>query len=213
MKGVETFWLVDPLDGTGAFKKGYKNFTVNIALIHRHKSVLGVIYAPAKYKMYCGNLAGKSRAYTRHDKTSVPKNIKARKIPKEGLTIMTSGNSSEKALYREFMKRYKNTDKIASTIRCSSSIKMCYIASGEADLYLRIGPTMEWDTAAGHAIISAVGGDICGLDGKSILYGKKTGEKLYNPSFFVASSDAISQTQLLRELIENKNSEPPSLPS
>jgi len=168
-KQWEKFWLIDPLDGTKEFIKKNGEFTVNIALIEQGLPVLGVIYAPDKKWLYFGN----QNAYKKvgEEITSITVNNK-----KEDLTAAQSRShaSDEEA---EVLSRYPVTKKIA----IGSSLKLCMVAEGKADIYYRHGPTMEWDIAAGHAIVKAAGGELYYDEGnKPFTYNK---ESLRNGSF------------------------------
>jgi 3'(2'), 5'-bisphosphate nucleotidase len=166
----ELFWLVDPLDGTRSFINGEPEFTVNIGLIQHGKPVLGVIYLPPTELMY---FAGE-RAY-RSIAGSTPEIIHARKPEEEGLVVVSS-----KAFARAETQEFLKSIKVKELVPGSSSIKFCQVAEGSADLYPRFGRTMEWDTAAGHAILNAAGGRVETWDGKPLLYGKPHFE---NPNF------------------------------
>ena len=182
------FWLVDPLDGTRAFVAGEPEFTVNIGLIHKNEPVLGVIYAPEKGELYAGyndnNGAGKALRYFEDSDTE--KEIRTRKMPKQGLTILSSKHHRNVQQQEKMLEHVK----VNKMMGCSSSLKLCLIANGKADLYPRLGPTCEWDTAAGHAILRAAGGDIRDMNGKALRYGG-THPKLLNPDFIAASDDVF----------------------
>ncbi len=168
----ELFWLVDPLDGTLSFTRGEPEFTVNIGLIRNRKPLLGVIYAPPQDAMYWGEIG---QGAFRKSGGGAAAAIATRAPDKDGLVVARSRSrpSKEAAAYLE-------TLRIKQTISGSSSIKFCQIAEGGADLYPRFGRTMEWDTAAGHAILQAAGGRVETVDGKPLAYGKPGFE---NPGF------------------------------
>jgi 3'(2'), 5'-bisphosphate nucleotidase len=160
------FMLIDPLDGTREFVKHRPDFTVNIALIRDGAPVVGVVYAPARGEMHSG-FAGHAEAiavghgYVVEGRRRI--RVRAGVTP---LTIVASRShrTSETDLYiREFA--------AAEIVSVGSSLKFCMIASGEADLYPRFGRTMEWDTAAGDAVLRAAGGLTTTLDGKPLTYG------------------------------------------
>ncbi len=187
------FWLVDPLDGTRSFIRGGENFTTNIALIHRGQPVLGVVYAPQKEELYYGYFdsdTNEGHAYRHFEESGKEKSIRTRKMPKQGISVMTSRDYNNDSRHEEFLKGYK----VASIIRCASSLKICAIANAKADLYARFGPTGEWDTAAGHAVLRAAGGDIRDMSGKSLQYGGNN-EDIINPDFIAASGDLFSCMQ------------------
>ncbi len=190
----EYFWLVDPLDGTRSFLRGEDSFTTNIALIHNGQPVLGVIYAPQKEEIYYGytafeNEGGNAGRFYEHSNKEKP--IKTRKMPAQGICVMTSGDFPNEEKHQAFLKNYK----VASIIRCASSLKMCAVAGGKADLYVRFGPTGQWDTAAGHAILRAAGGDIRDLSGKPLIYGQDI-NNIINPEFIAASGEFFSCAEL-----------------
>lgn len=164
VRGAEYFWLVDPLDGTRSFLRGEGEFTVNIGLIERGAPVLGVIYIPAEDACYWG-AAGEGARRRMDGGPPVP--IQARRPPGEGLSVLASLShfSRETAA---FLARLP----VHETMRAASSLKFCRIAEGAADLYPRFGKTMEWDSAAGHAILAAAGGRVETPDGQPLLYGK-----------------------------------------
>lgn len=178
------FWCVDALDGTKEFIFGSGDYTVNIALIRDRKPVLGVVYAPVRGALYAG--AGPGSAVRWLEDTDIEKPIHVRKAPAEGLTIVASRSHSSGDKLDDFLKDYK----VAKLIKRGSSLKICTIAAGKADMYPRLGPTCEWDIAAGHAVLEAAGGRITGLDGSDFLY-RKTDEKFLN-SEFIAFGDAQS---------------------
>ncbi len=189
-KSWEYFWLVDPLDGTKEFIKRNDEFTVNIALIKEGTPVLGVIYAPVLNLLY---FAERTAGSYKAEVTGADENInmavmlsKAVKLPVNNKTHKFTAVSSRSHMNQitqlninELKKRYGDIDIISR----GSSLKLCMIAEGTADIYPRFGPTMEWDTAAGHAIIKYSGGKMIRADNsEELIYNK---EDLHNP-FFVA---------------------------
>lgn len=165
---TEPFWLVDPLDGTKSFIKGGSDFTVNIALMLNLRPVFGVVYAPAIDELYY-NID--SSAYFNHQKISVTK--------PDNLRVVASRSHLDEAT-----KNYIENHQLTDVKNIGSSLKFCLIAKGEADIYPRFAPTMEWDIAAGDAILQAVGGNIYDLKGEKIQYGKKD---FLNPNFIAVS--------------------------
>lgn len=170
--GHATFWLVDPLDGTRSFVRGEKEFTVNIGLIEGGKPVLGVIYVPATGVLYYGRVG--HGAFRVVDGGVVEK-IQVR-VPADDGVVVVKSRSHPSAATQAFL----NTVTVKEMIPGSSSVKFCQVAEGSADMYPRFGRTMEWDTAAGHAILEAAGGRVVNVDGSPFLYGK-TGYE--NPPF------------------------------
>lgn len=174
---AEHFWLVDPLDGTRGFIRGEDEFTVNIGLIEKRQPVAGVIYLPAKDELYIGSdTAG--AFYAVGDGAAQPIHVRRPEGMKRAV-IMSAYHASPDT--ESVLSGYEITEKV----RASSSLKFCYVAEGKADLYPRTGPTMEWDTAAGHAILLAAGGRMTHLDGSAFLYGK---EGYRNPGFIASGA-------------------------
>ena len=179
----EKFFLVDPLDGTKEFIKRNGEFTVNIALIDKGRAICGVVLAPAKERMWIGD--GANGAFELPAPENQPLNLQsakpihARKGPPEGL-IAIGSRSHRDAKTDEYLAAFKVADMVAA----GSSLKFCLVATGEADIYPRTGRTMEWDTAAGQAVLEAAGGTVKKLDGTPFLYGKAS-EGFANP-FVVA---------------------------
>src|SRR5216684_6199202 len=170
---ADLFWLVDPLDGTKEFIGRNGEFTVNIALIERGEPILGMVHVPALGVTYAGAGPGSARRWRGG---AAAETIAARLPPPEGLVVVHSRSHEN----NEKFAAYLVGKKIAEKRVCGSSVKFCLIAAGEADLYPRFGPTMEWDTAAGHAVLAAAGGAVTTLEGGQFGYGK-TG--LRNPGF------------------------------
>lgn len=177
------FFLVDPLDGTKEFLSRNGEFTINIAEIENGNPVRGAVHAPAKNRLFFGD--SESGAYeiaTRegeHPDFSCAVAIHARRAPRDGLVAVAS-RSHRDTKTDEYLAHYPVKDFVTA----GSSLKFCLVAAGEADIYPRHGRTMEWDTAAGHAVLAAAGGSVKTLDGHLLVYGK-TGEGFANP-FFVA---------------------------
>ncbi len=183
------FWLVDALDGTRAFVKGQGEFTVNIALIHKGSPVIGAIYAPEKGELYSAFIEenGDAQATRYIEDTENEKVIRTRKMPHKGLTITTGGTHGQGQKYQGLLESLK----VEKIVRQSSSLKICAIANGKADLYPRFGAICEWDIAAGHAILKAAGGDIKDMNGQTIIY-TGTREKMLLPDF-IAGTDEFFQ--------------------
>ncbi len=176
ISAAEYFWLVDPLDGTKEFIRGSQDFTVNIGLIHNKAPVLGVVYAPAKGELYAGY--GKEKAIRWLEDSGKEKEISVRPAPAEGLTVVSSRSHGNPEVLEKFLGGYK----VARVTRLGSSLKICEIAAGRADIYPRFGPTCEWDTAAAHAVLAAAGGVVTDLQGRDLAYGGAD-PKFLNPHF------------------------------
>ncbi len=172
-EGGTRFWLVDPLDGTKEFIRRNGEFTVNIALIEDGAPVLGVVHAPALAETYSGVRGGPARRARRGGPAQA---IAARAVPPGGAVVVSSRAHGD----REKLAAMIGGTRIACHRTIGSSLKFCLLAAGEGDLYPRFGPTCEWDTAAGHAVLAAAGGSVCTLDGAPLGYGKKD---FLNPEF------------------------------
>lgn len=173
------FWLVDALDGTKEFVNKRDEFTVNAGLIDENVPVFGVIHAPALSTTYWGD----ERGVYRRDADGNVDRITSRAPAEDGLIVMTS--RSHKEGEDEFLADYT----IKGQKHAGSSIKFCLIACGEADFYPRLGPTSEWDIAAGHAILAAAGGSVCTMEGDPMIYGKSSNNYL-NPHFIARGAMA-----------------------
>lgn len=183
VEGHRRFWLVDPLDGTKSFLRHEGEFTVNIALIEDDVPVFGVIYIPAQDRLFYGSQA--FGAFKQEPK-DFPRKIAARIPAEEGFDVVVS-MSHLTPQTKEFLE-----DKpVLSRVSASSSLKFCVVAEGKADLYPRFGRTMEWDTAAGHAIVLAAGGRVETVDGVPLSYGKPD---FANPGFIVYGAEAVQET-------------------
>jgi 3'(2'), 5'-bisphosphate nucleotidase len=174
------FWLVDPLDGTKEFITRNGEFTVNIALIDNTKPVLGVVHLPVPNVTYCGLSMGSFML----DGDAPRRDIKCRAAPAGGLTALVSRSHRTPEI-----DTYLSKFTIAREISAGSSLKFCRVAEGAADIYPRMGRTMEWDTAAGHAVLRFAGGTVRRLDGSELGYGKDGFE---NPHFVAAGPGILS---------------------
>jgi len=171
--GSGPFWLVDALDGTKSFVSKSTDFTVNIALIDSGIPVLGVVHAPALGDTYWGSRSG---AFAEHT-DEAPKTISCRLPGDDGLVVVASRNHRSPEL-----EDYIAELDVKSSTSAGSSLKFCLLAAGLADIYPRLGRTMEWDTAAGHAVVLAAGGSVRKLDDSPLSYAKPGFE---NPHFIV----------------------------
>lgn len=170
-------WMVDPLDGTKEFVKKNGEFTVNIALVENDMPTLGVVHAPALGTTYAGygETAYKIQNENRQQ-------IVSKAGSKEPAKIVASRSHQD-----EYMQQFMDQFSSVETTSIGSSLKLCLVAEGSAVLYPRLAPTMEWDTAAGDAVVRAAGGGVYQLNGEPLRYNKPD---LYNPFFMVAASDA-----------------------
>lgn len=179
-----TFWCVDALDGTKEFIRRRGDFTVNIALVVDGVPALGLVYAPVHGTLYRGIVcpqSGASAASVTRNGTRTP--IAVRPKPDNGLTIVGSASHQVKDAMDAFLAEHDVADMIA----IGSSLKFCLVAEGKADLYPRFGPTCEWDTAAGHAVLRAAGGSVKTFDGDHLPY-KKESARYLNGTFIAAGT-------------------------
>ena len=175
------FFLVDPLDGTKEFVSRNGDFTVNIALIEDHAPTLGVVFAPVERRLYVGDvLRGEawSAKVDEHGRIGPHEPLRIRPAPAAGLAAVASRSHNSPAT-EAYLERFP----IGSRISRGSSLKLCMVACGDADLYPRLAPTMEWDIAAGDAVLRAAGGMVSAPDGSPMRYGKP---RFFNPGFVAA---------------------------
>ncbi len=169
--GGGPFWLVDPLDGTKEFLSGNGEFTVNIGLVEEGRPILGIVRAPALETSW---YAAAGRGAFRRDRGG-ERPIEVRPADPARLVAVAS-RSHRDAETDAWLRRHR----IAETVAAGSSLKFCVIAEGRADVYPRFGPTMEWDTAAGHAVLAIAGGRVVTVEGGPLVYGKPS---FRNPGF------------------------------
>lgn len=161
--------LVDPLDGTKEFLAGRSAFTVNIAMVERGTPVLGCVYAPARRRIYLADAEARCAFLRPGDRLDVSelRRISTRAIPRDGASALVSRSHLD-AKTSGFLDALS----VSRRHRLGSSLKFCLIAEGKADVYPRLAPTMEWDTAAGHAVLAAAGGAVLTPKGAPLRYGK-----------------------------------------
>ena len=177
-KNWEYFWLIDPLDGTKEFVKKNGEFTVNIALIYKNIPILGVIYAPVLNLLY---YAQKERGAFKQEKNKKPQRLPIYKHTNNNTLKVIVSKSHYNQETREFVNNLEKQYENIEFINIGSSLKFCLIAEGKADIYPRLAPTMEWDIAAGQAIVEESKGKIIKYKTKeSIRYNK---QNLLNPYF------------------------------
>lgn len=187
-KSWPLYWLIDPLDGTKEFIKRNGEFTVNIALIHEHRPLLGVVYVPVKE--HCYYAAKGLGAYKKiHDEPAQAIRVRKRAPEKLAVVGSRSHNTGDLADYLRKLGEYQ-------LISIGSSLKFCLVAEGKADLYPRIGPTSEWDTAAAHCVVEEAEGHVIDLHGNPLRYNTK--ESFLNPPFLVFGDDSRDWTQYAR---------------
>lgn len=182
------FWLVDPLDGTKEFIKRNGEFTVNIALIESGVPVLGVVYAPVLDVCYFGAL--ESGAFVQRGQAqAIPMRVKQH-VGGSIKVVASRSHSDDRT--QALLNQLGNYE----CISMGSSLKLCLVAEGAAHFYPRLGPTMEWDTAAAHAVVNAAGGVVRDRHGDQLHYNKKD---LHNPEFFVYDSEDSWLGQLIKD--------------
>jgi 3'(2'), 5'-bisphosphate nucleotidase len=174
---AEAFFLVDPLDGTKEFVRRGSDFTVNIGLIQDHRPTLGVVFAPARAELYAGDARTGEAWFQRDGGARTPLCVRPPRTPPVALASRSHDVPATEA--------FLSAIGAAERISIGSSLKFCLLARGEADVYPRPSPTMEWDTAAGHAVLAAAGGRAEGPDGTPLLYGKPD---FFNPGFLAAGA-------------------------
>ncbi|MBV1926965.1 MAG: 3'(2'),5'-bisphosphate nucleotidase CysQ [Rhodobacteraceae bacterium] len=182
----DTFLIVDPLDGTKEFIHRRGDFTVNIALVEKGVPTRGIVYAPAKDRMFFTRADGQSVEETGDfdvDTVGPTRPINVAASDNAALMVVASKSHRDQAT-DDYINKYAVKDSKSA----GSSLKFCLVATGEADIYPRVGRTMEWDTAAGHAVLSGAGGKVVRFDDHSpLVYGK---EDYANP-FFIAYAPGV----------------------
>jgi 3'(2'), 5'-bisphosphate nucleotidase len=183
------YWLVDPLDGTREFVKRNGEFTVNIALVDDHRSVLGVVLAPVTGELYAG--AEGEGAWLQEREDGPWRRIRTRPLgdPPRVVGSRSHGGAQGGLLERLIGRDYQH-------VPLGSSLKFCLIARGEADIYLRLGLTSEWDTAAAQCVLDEAGGAVLDLAGQPFRYNR--GESLLNPEFVAVGDRSIDWTARLK---------------
>tara|TARA_A100001011_G_C14118233_1_gene760035 strand:+ start:152 stop:940 length:789 start_codon:yes stop_codon:yes gene_type:complete len=171
-KNNKIYWIIDPLDGTKEFINGRDEFTCNVGLIENGQPKLGLVSLPAKQLVYLG---GKDFGSFKINNRRELKPIKYNSI--KGLTRVVASKSHLNEKTKEFISSIKTK---VDLVQAGSSLKFLKIAEGQADIYPRLGPTSEWDTAAAHAILEGAGGKVQQINGENLLYGK---EDILNPNF------------------------------
>lgn len=184
------YWLVDPLDGTREFIKRNDEFTVNIALIERHRAKLGIIYIPVTGTCYC---AAESLGAYKITKAGIKESMHTKTSRADDITLVAS-RSHHYVKQQALVKRLHN----ATIITTGSSLKFCLLAEGKADIYPRFGPTSEWDTAAAQCIVEEAGGNIVTMDFTPLRYNTKS--SLLNPEFLVLADPSFNWKALFTDL-------------
>ncbi len=186
------YWLIDPLDGTREFVKRNGEFTVNIALIKNHISVLGVVYAPVNELLYYAVAGQGAFKQVRHHP---PKRIMTKPLNIEHIIVAGSRSHSDHKLQQFLTNLLVETGTTPELIHMGSSLKICLVAEGGAHVYPRIGPTFEWDTAAAHCVLNEANGEILDISGESLRYNTK--KSLLNPTFFATVKTSINWSEFV----------------
>ena len=176
------YWLIDPLDGTKEFINKNGEFTVNIALIEKHEPVFGVVHAPALNITWWGLMGGQGAFKQNSQEEPVPIQVRPRPHNHQDWKVVGS-RSHQSDEFKAFMLQYPD----AQLISMGSSIKLCLVAEGSADIYPRLGLTSEWDTAAAHAVVEAAGGQVLQYPDMQPLRYNTRAETLLNPYFLVCA--------------------------
>lgn len=195
LAATDHYWLVDPLDGTRAFARGERDFTVNIALIHHDTPLLGVIYAPALEEGFTGIYTRDQKTAQRFRDKGADDDIAVREIPGNGLTVLTSQTGSLSPYTLALMDQIK----INKHIKRSSSIKFAEVAAGRADLVVTTRHVSYWDSAAGDAIIRAAGGHVVRFDGTPVTYDRH--RKTLDNHGIVACGDLNYFSPVLQDIL------------
>lgn len=194
----QQYWLIDPLDGTREFVKRNGEFTVNIALIVHGSTVLGVVYAPVTGLLY---FATYHHGAYKQLGASVPLRIHT-KILNPNQPVLAISRSHTDQRTQKFIEHIETAcNNQAELIPMGSSLKICMVAEGLADVYPRLGPTSEWDTAAAHCILQEAGGDIIDTTGATLRYNNKS--SLLNPFFFAQGESNFNWAQFLDPSLTN----------
>lgn len=185
----DIYWLVDPLDGTKEFVKRNGEFTVNIALIQSHRPILGVVYAPVMDVAY---FASQDAGAFFQEKTAPAARLEVSRHCAEPIRVVGSRSHAGESL-----KLFLSNLGAHELVSMGSSLKLCLVAAGRADIYPRLGPTSEWDTAAAQCVVEAAGGLVTDTEMNPLRYNTK--ESLLNPHFFVFGDRQISWDRYLGE--------------
>jgi 3'(2'), 5'-bisphosphate nucleotidase len=191
----DQYFLVDPLDGTKEFINRNGEFTVNIALIEEGVPMRGVVFVPVKDVMYIGDQHEGIATVTRAGATG---SIRVRKLDRASLTVVASrrhGGEALEACLNVLREHFVSIE----TTNMGSSLKLCLIAEGEADLYPRLAPTSEWDTAAAQAVVEAAGGKVVDVELKELRYNTK--DNILNPFFYVIGDTEFDWNAVLSQVV------------
>lgn len=182
----ERHWLVDPLDGTKEFIKRNGEFTVNIALIEAGEPILGAVYVPTQDLLYCGLRDGGAWKIERGEQQRITVN---KLTPEQKVLRVVASRSHRDEHLANWISKMKERFDEVELCNMGSSLKICLVAEGRADVYPRFAPTSEWDIAAAHAVLEAAGGELLDLEGRPYRYNTKA--DLLNPYFMALSDESL----------------------
>ena len=180
----QTYWLIDPLDGTKEFLARNGEFTVNVALVEHTRPTLGAVGVPARDQVYVGDV---TRGVARRLDVSIDIDLKARRYAGSNPTIVASRRHGGETLLGA-LRRIEQEQGGYELLNVGSALKLCLIAEGKADVYPRLAPTSEWDTAAAQAVLEASGGGVFALDGTPLVCNK---DVIVNPSFVAVADRSV----------------------
>lgn len=186
------FWLVDPLDGTRGFVRRNDQFTVNIALIDRGRPALGVVFAPLTGDLYAADADGAFKTAP----GGAPRRIRVKPLDRRK-AVMAVSRAHAGPRTTAYRARLADAFDAVETVAIGSSLKICQVAEGAADIYPRLSPTSEWDSAAAHCILEAAGGGVTDVDGNALRYNKAD---ILNPWFLAGGSRDFDWAALARGL-------------
>lgn len=186
----QRYWLIDPLDGTKEFIHRNGEFTVNVALIEQGRPVLGVVYVPVQILCYSGAVGLGAAKIT----PEVRSEMNVRPVATDGITVVASRRHGSDQLQTALQKLRVQFQQV-NTVSMGSSLKFCLVAEGKADLYPRLAPTSEWDTAAAQAVVEAAGGRVVDTQFNVLTYNQK--DDILNPHFYVLGDQTIDWQTIL----------------
>ena len=193
----QRYWLVDPLDGTKEFISRNGEFTVNIALIEKGEPVLGIVHVPVSGTTYFGGTAcAGAWKQSQHEGSAAPQALAVSRITdsEAPLRVVASRNHRGELVDRLIQQARSHFHNV-EVVSMGSSLKLCLLAEGSADIYPRLAPTSEWDTAAAHAVLRAAGGDVLTTEFAALRYNQK--ETILNPHFIAIADNNFDWSALL----------------
>jgi 3'(2'), 5'-bisphosphate nucleotidase len=198
-QGWDRYWLIDPLDGTKEFVSRNGEFTVNIALIVGHSAELGVVGLPTRSLVYTGDtVAGLAQCFDLSIPDAAPRKLGGRSWQDAGGLVIVASRSHGGERLERYVSALESRFGAVARTPVGSSLKLCILAEGRADIYPRLGPTSEWDIAAAHAVLSAAGGDVWAIDGNPLLYNAE--DNLLNPEFIAVADRSFAWRDALPQV-------------